>query len=207
VRYVPVAAVAFDMGGVLTEPPFAGLEDYARCLGLPEDTFIGYFRADAMMARLETGDITSREFFKYVCVSCQSRHDVRVDIHRLADAAQQGERLSTEALDLVGEVRQWARTALLTNNVESAGWRRDFPFGLFDAVIDSSSVGVRKPDPAIYRLLVEALAVEPFDIAFFDDLEENIEPARQLGIQAFMFTTVEGCRAKLAELGLLGLGA
>ena len=122
-RYVAVAAVAFDMGGVLTQPPFGGLEEYARRLGLPDDAFKRYFRGDAMMGRLETRDITSREFFKYVCVSCQAQHEVRVDIHELAAAAQKGERLRTDALDLVREVHHRAKTALLTNNVETAGWR------------------------------------------------------------------------------------
>jgi len=204
VRYVAVAAVAFDMGGVLTQPPFGGLEEYARRLGLPDDAFKRYFRGDAMMGRLETRDITSREFFKYVCVSCQAQHEVRVDIHELAAAAQKGERLRTDALDLVREVHHRAKTALLTNNVETAGWRTGFAFDLFDVVVDSSQVGVRKPEPAIYRLLVEALSLEPGAIAFFDDFDENVHPATQLGIQAFIFTTVEDCRAILTQLGVLG---
>jgi epoxide hydrolase-like predicted phosphatase len=201
---VAVAAVAFDMGGVLTEPPFRGLEEYARELGVPAQTFSQYFRGDSTMAQLETGTITSREFFKYVCISCQADYPVRVDIHRLAAAAAMGERLRPEAFDLVREVHQLTKTALLTNNVETAGWRAAFPFQLFDVVVDSSQVGARKPDPAIYRLMIDALTLEPGNIAFFDDFEENIEPARRLGIQAFVFTTLEGCRADLVELGVLG---
>lgn len=201
---VSVGAVAFDMGGVLTEPPFRGLEEYARRLGLPDDALKRYFRGDASMARLETGEISSRDFFKYVCTSCQDSHGVRVDIHELAQAAERGERLRADAIELVGEVHQEVKTALLTNNVSSARWRTAFPFEHFDLVIDSSEVGVRKPDPAVYRLLIAGLALDPGRIAYFDDFVENVTPARHLGIEAFVFTTLDDCRARLAELGVIG---
>jgi epoxide hydrolase-like predicted phosphatase len=201
---VAVAAVVFDMGGVLTEPPFLGLEQYAVRLGLPSDALTQFFRGDPTMARLETGTISSREFFKYVCVSCQERYDVRIDIHELARASEMGERLQPAALELVAEVHRRVKTGLLTNNVKTAGWRDGFPFDEFDVVVDSSDVGMRKPDPSIYRHLIGALALDPESIAFFDDFEENVQAALVLGIQAFAFTTVAGCRAQLAELGVLG---
>ncbi|HUE59758.1 MAG TPA: HAD family phosphatase, partial [Acidimicrobiales bacterium] len=181
-----VAAVVFDMGGVLTEPPFLGLEQYAGRLGLPPDALAKFFRGDPTMARFETGTISSREFFKYVCVSCQDLYGVRVDIHELARAAEMGERLQPETLELVAEVHRRVKTALLTNNVKTAGWRQGFPFEEFDVVVDSSQVGIRKPDPAIYRYLIDALALDPEAIAFFDDFEENVEAALRLGIQAFV---------------------
>lgn len=191
------------MGGVLTEPPFLGLQRYAVRLGLPPDTLSKFFRGDAVMAQLEIGRISSREFFKYVCVSCQSQYDVRIDIHELASAAETGERFEPAALELVAEVHRRVKTALLTNNVKTAGWRQGFPFAEFDVVVDSSQVGVRKPDPIIYRHLIEALGQDPAAIVFFDDFDENVEAAVHLGIQAFAFTTVSDCRAKLTELGVL----
>ena len=198
-----MAAVVFDMGGVLTEPPFLGLEQYAGRLGLSPDALAQFFRGDPTMAGFETGTISSREFFKYVCVSCQDRYGVRVDIHELARAAEMGELLQPEALQLVAEVHRRVKTALLTNNVKTAGWRDGFPFDEFDVVVDSSQVGIRKPDPAIYQHLIDALALDPEAIAFFDDFEENVEAALRLGIQAFVFTNVADCRVQLAELGVL----
>jgi epoxide hydrolase-like predicted phosphatase len=201
---VAVAAVVFDMGGVLTEPPFLGLEQYAVRLGLPSDALAQFFRGDPTMARLETGAISSREFFKYVCVSCQDRYAVSVDIHELARAAEMGERLRPAALELVAEVHRQVKTGLLTNNVKTAGWRQGFPFDEFDVIVDSSDVGIRKPDPAIYRHLIEALALDPGSIVFFDDFEENVRAAHDFGIQAFAFTTVADCRKQLADLGVMG---
>jgi epoxide hydrolase-like predicted phosphatase len=198
---VPITAVAFDFGGVLTEPPFVGLDAYAAALGLPAGALARYFRGDPEMARLETGEIRSRDFFKYVCIDAEACHGIRIDLHELAAAANP--RLSAEMLELVTEVRARHRTALLTNNVREATWRAAFPMHLFDVVVDSSAVGVRKPDPAIYTALITRLACPPGEIAFFDDFEENLAPAAAFGITAIHFTDIATCRAALADLGVL----
>ena len=196
-----VTALAFDFGGVLTVPPFAGLEAYGDELGLPAGTLTDWFTGDAM-AELEVGAISARDFFKRVCVECERRHRVRVDIRALAAAAARSEELDPEMLALVEEVRGSRATALLTNNVATATWRASFPFHLFDVVIDSSEVGLRKPDPAVYRLLLERLGRPPADVAFVDDLERNVAAARAVGIRGIQFTGLDACRRALADLGL-----
>jgi epoxide hydrolase-like predicted phosphatase len=198
-----VRAVAFDMGGVLTYTSFGGLEDYAATLGLPVGLLTSYFRGHPQMVLLETAQISSREFFKFVCIDCEQRTGVRVDIRALASAAARGEILNPEMLDLVSEVHETCATALLTNNVAEAGWRASFPFELFDDVIDSSEVGVRKPDPRIYAELVRRLGLPADAIAFVDDLQENLPPAAQLGIHCLLFTDVPSLRTALADLGAL----
>src|SRR3954468_24417252 len=114
-----VTALVFDFGGVLTVPPFEGLETYGDELGLPAGTLTGWFTGDAM-AELEVGAVTARDFFKRVCVECEAAHRVRVDIHALAAAAARSEELDPEMLALVEEVRASCGTALLTNNVATA---------------------------------------------------------------------------------------
>lgn len=198
-----VTAVAFDLGGVLTYSSFDGLEAYGAELGVPAGTFSGYFRGHPMLAKLETGQITSREFFKYVCIDAEQQHGERVNIHRLAAAAAEGERLNPAMIELVTEVRTRCKTALLTNNVAEAGWRATFPFELFDAVLDSSALGIRKPDPRVYAELLSQLGAAPEDTAFVDDLPENLAPARELGIQVIQFAGVEQCRAELRRVGAL----
>jgi epoxide hydrolase-like predicted phosphatase len=198
-----VGAVAFDMGGVLTHTAFGGLEEYARSLGLPADMLVGYFRGHAQMALLETAQITSREFFKFVCVDAERRTGVRLDIRRLAAAAARGEELNPQMLELVAQVRARCSTALLTNNVAEAGWRGTFPFELFDVVIDSSEVGVRKPDPQIYEELIRRVGLPAGQIAFVDDLPENLPAAQQLGIRVVRFTGPAALRETLRELQVL----
>jgi epoxide hydrolase-like predicted phosphatase len=191
------------MGGVLTHTSFGGLQEYAVAVGMPADLLTGYFRGHPQMALLETARISSREFFKFVCVDTEQRTGIRLDIHRLAAAAARGEELNPAMLELVGQVRQRCQTALLTNNVAEAGWRSTFPFDLFDVVIDSSQVGVRKPDPLIYQELIRRLGQPPSRIVFVDDLPENLPQARQLGIRAVPFTGLAPLRDVLCDLAVL----
>jgi putative hydrolase of the HAD superfamily len=202
---MPITAVAFDFGGVLSRSPSDALDAYAADLGLPAGTFLPFFRGDERMAALETGQISGREFFKYVCVEVQGRHDVRIDIRALAGAAAAGETLDPKMLELVGEVRRQCTTALLTNNVREAGWRAAFPFDLFDVVVDSSEVGVRKPDPAIYLALLERLDRPAPEVAFIDDFAENLPPAAALGIATIGFVDEAQCRAALVRLGIVAV--
>jgi epoxide hydrolase-like predicted phosphatase len=201
-----VTAVAFDYGGVLTHSAFAGFVDYATELGLPDESLVTFFRDDPQMALLETGRITSREFMKYVCIEAERRHGRRIDIRRLGAAAAQGQVLNPEMLALVGSVKEHGTTALLTNNVAEAGWRASFPFELFDVVVDSSAVGVRKPDPRIYEALLVELERPAAEVAFVDDLPVNVTAAAAVGIHAILFTGPDACRAELVRLGALPTG-
>jgi putative hydrolase of the HAD superfamily len=95
-----------------------------------------------------------------------------------------------EMIEAVGKIHRHYKVGLLTNNVkEWGGWRDLYPTGLFDVVIDSSEVGVRKPDPAIYRLACEGLGVAPERASFVDDIDSNVEGARAFGLVAIQFTT------------------
>jgi epoxide hydrolase-like predicted phosphatase len=198
-----IAAVAFDMGGVLTYTSFGGLEDYAAALGLSPGLLTSYFRGHPKMVLLETAQISSREFFKFVCTDCQSQTGTRLDIRELAAAAATGEELNPSMVKLVADVHRHCGTALLTNNVAEARWRDDFPFELFDVVIDSSQVGVRKPDERIYQELIRRIGRPPGQVVFVDDLPENVEPALRMGIRALLFTGEAELRCTLAELGVL----
>lgn len=198
-----VRAVAFDMGGVLTHTSFGGLEEYGASLGLADGHLTGYFRGHPKMVLLETAQMTSREFFKFVCTDSEQRTGIRLDIRELARAAARGEELNPKMLDLVRDVHNRCATALLTNNVAEAGWRATFPFELFDAVVDSSDVGVRKPDPRIYTELTRRMAVPAESIVFIDDLPENLPAATQQGIHTILFTGVEDLRDRLRGLGVL----
>jgi epoxide hydrolase-like predicted phosphatase len=204
---VGITAVAFDFGGVLAAPPMTGLDAYATELGLPASAFRPFFRGDPMMAALETGALSGRDFFKYVCTEAQARYGVRVDIRMLAAAAAEGEVLNEGMIDLVTEVRERCGTALLTNNVREATWRATFPFELFDVVVDSSEVGSRKPDPVIYEVLLERLGRPAHEVAFIDDFGENLSPAAALGLATIAFISEQQCRLDLARLGVVAVPA
>ena len=91
------------------------------------------------------------------------------------------------------------RTALLTNNVREWEplWRAKLPEidEIFEVVVDSAFVGMRKPDPRIYELTLERLGCAAADCVFVDDLEVNCEAARELGMAAVRFEDTHGAIA------------
>jgi epoxide hydrolase-like predicted phosphatase len=197
-------AVVFDLGGVLTVAPFAAVEVYGAELGVPSGVMSTYFRGDPQFSALEVGAITAREFFKSVCVRTEERYGCRVDIRRLAAAAEEGGNLNEDMVDLVRDLRGAGfAIGLLTNNVKEAqNWRDALPSELFDAVVDSSAVGLRKPDPAIYRETLDRLGRPGAETVFVDDFEENLPPAADLEMATVLFEDATQCRAALAALGV-----
>lgn len=201
--FMSVTAVAFDFGGVLTHTAFGELSTYEQELGLPPDGIVRHFRDGPEMSQLEIGQITAKQFFKGVCIEVERAHGQRLDIRRLAASAAEGERLNPAMIELVAQVGKRCSIALLTNNVAEASWRASFPFDLFTVVVDSSEVGVRKPDPAIYAELLRRLDRRPEQVAFVDDLSRNVDAAGALGIHPILFTDEQSCRAELARIGAL----
>ena len=188
-----ISTVFFDFGGVFTTSPFDAFSRYEAERGLPRD-FIRRLNATDpdvnAWARLERNACSVDEF----CAAFE------------AEAEAAGQRLSgREVLALLaGELRpemvaalrrvrgRW-KTACLTNNVamgEGPAMMRSADkaaeiaavMALFDAVIESSKAGVRKPDPAFYRLACERLAVAPEEVVFLDDLGVNLKSARAMGM-------------------------
>jgi epoxide hydrolase-like predicted phosphatase len=113
-----------------------------------------------------------------------------------------------EVVDLAREMKAAGlRTALVTNNaVEFRDfWRRSIPLDeLFHQVIDSSEVGLRKPDPRIFELALERLEVPASRAVFLDDYAGNVQAARRVGIRGLLVTDDYG--AALAELARLVRG-
>ena len=101
----------------------------------------------------------------------------------------------------IRELQGRVKLGLLTNNVKEFGehWRSTFPIDdLFEVIVDSSHVGMRKPDPGIYVLTCAQLAVEPTDSVFVDDNADNVAAARALGMETVHFG--DDPRVSLAEL-------
>jgi epoxide hydrolase-like predicted phosphatase len=201
---VSVNGVVFDLGGVLTSAPFAGVAGYERECRLPAGSIVRYFRHDAVYHQLERGEITAREFWKSVGVRVEEEHGVRIDLAALASATEASSSVNRDAVALLRELRGLVRLALLTNNVtEASRWRHELPLELFDAVVDSSAVGVRKPDPRIYQIILEQLGLPAHEVVFIDDFEENLPPAAALGMRTHLFTSLPQCRSELVRLGVL----
>ena len=180
-----------DFGGVLTTPLQAGFLAYQEETGVSlEELGMAMGRAteehgDHPLFMLERGEIAETEFW-----SCLDRHtDADLDRNRLRELFFELLEPNRPMIELVRELRgRGIRAALLTNNVREWEplWRAKLPEidELFELVVDSACVGLRKPDPAIYTLTLERLGgVAPERCVFVDDLDVNCHTARELGMK------------------------
>ena len=199
-------AVICDFGGVLTTPLGNSFAAWSRESGISLED-VGTAMAGATerhgehpLFMLEKGQIDEPEF-----------------VRRLEAELGGGRRMDTMAqvyfdhlernhdmIDFMRELRgRGLRTALLTNNVREweATWRAMLPEldDIFELVVDSAFVGMRKPEPGIYELTLERLGegIEGPDCVFVDDLEVNCATARGLGMTAVRFETTEQARAEV----------
>jgi putative hydrolase of the HAD superfamily len=192
-------ALISDFGGVLTSPLQEGFLAYQEESGVSlEELGIAMAKAtqehgDHPLFVLERGEITELEFRERI----EAHLEAGFDLTRLRTLYFERLTENRAMIDFIAEQRRrGTRTALLTNNVREWEpiWRSKLPEvdELFEVVVDSAFVGMRKPDPAIYELTLERLGgVEASDCVFVDDLEVNCEAARALGMMAVRFVDAE----------------
>jgi len=201
---VVIKAVMFDFGGVISTSPFDAFGRYERQHDLPE----GFLRRvnsqdpnDNAWARLERGQID----FEGFCARFET--EARVLGHDVDARAVVAELAGQVRPEMVAAVRRCGErwlTACLTNNFLTleAELRGDVAevYALFDAVFESSKLGVRKPDPEFYRLACDGLGVDPTEAVFLDDLGINLKPARQMGMHTIKVAAPEAALGELFAL-------
>ena len=192
-------ALISDFGGVLTSPLIEGFLAYQDESGISMEelgTAMGRLeeaRGTHPLFQLERGEIAESEFAELL----RAELDERFDLERLRTLYFEHLRPNRPMVDYVRKLRRRGlRTALLTNNVREWEplWRAKLPEldEIFEVVVDSAFVGMRKPEPAIYELTLERLGgVDAPDCVFVDDLEHNCAAARELGMEAVLFETSE----------------
>jgi putative hydrolase of the HAD superfamily len=180
-------AVIFDLGGVVFGSPFEHFDEYERVNGLPEGCVRGVIArssVDGAWAALERGEITMPEFFAALEAEAEAEGHT-IDAAEIMAMVGRGIGARPEMLAAIERIREHGlKTAALTNNWAS---ENGSPPGLhslhvFDVVVESAVEGMRKPDPRIYELTLERLAVDATETVFLDDIGMNLKPARAMGI-------------------------
>jgi putative hydrolase of the HAD superfamily len=198
----PRKGLLVDFGGVLTTDVFASFEAFCEAEGLAPETVRDRFMNDptarGLLGDLETGKLTEEEFepkFGAVLELAEDRHAGLID--RLFG----GMRADDAMLGAVGAAkRSGVRTGLLSNSWGKGRYDRSrFP-ELFDGVVISGEVGLRKPEPRIYELAAEAVGLEPGECVFVDDLPGNLKPARAIGMATVHHTSAEETIPQLERL-------
>ena len=201
-----IRALISDFGGVLTTPLSAGflayqeeaaitLEDLGKGMQAAADAY-----GDHPLYALERGEISEQEFARRLA---EQLHD-GFDLARLRHLYFERIEPNAPMIRFVGDLRERGlRTALLTNNVREWEplWRAKLPEldAIFEEVVDSAFVGMRKPEPGIYHLTLERLGdgLRTDECLFVDDLEVNCEAARELGMTAVRFEHADQAIAEL----------
>jgi putative hydrolase of the HAD superfamily len=182
-------AVIFDFGGVITESPFEAFNRLEAARGVPKDT-IRRINAtnphDNAWARFERSDIGLDAFDR---VFAEEAHVLGFELAGRDVIACLHGAVRPSMLEALRRISARLKTGCITNNVKSEkeadSWRNrsvDEAMALFHHVIESSKVGIRKPDPRIYRMMLEKLAVDPNRAIYLDDLGMNLKPAREMGM-------------------------
>jgi putative hydrolase of the HAD superfamily len=200
-----IRAVISDFGGVLTTPLSAGFLAYQDEAGVSlEDLGVAMHRAGEAHGEnplyvLERGEISELEFARRLDEHLDAGFDLSRLRHLYFDRIEPNPPMIAYMAELRG---RGLRTALLTNNVREWEplWRSKLPEldDIFELVVDSAFVGMRKPERRIYELTLERLGgLRGEQCVFVDDLEVNCEGARELGMTAVRFEHAEQAIAEL----------
>ncbi len=194
--------VIFDYGRVLSHAPTLGeIYEFAALVGVNEPPFFQLYS-------------DTRDEYDCGLFDCHQHWQRFADAAGISLSATQIAniiefenlmwlRVNPEALELAREIKSHGvRTAILSNIPPDllGEMRRSFPWlDEFEVKIWSCEHGITKPDPAIYKVCLEALGCEPQRALFFDDRRRNVEGARRAGMQAHVFESVQQARKVVME--------
>ena len=204
-------ALLVDWGGVLTEPLQTAIAAWAEADGVPVDDYVAVIRdwlgvaqgemvRDNPVAALERGEIEVPHFEEQLAARLGEVTGAPVEaaglLQRMFDQFVHEPAMS--ALVLRAK-RAGLRTGLLSNS-----WGNEYPREgwdqMFDAVVISGEVGMRKPEPEIFGHVLDLLGVEAAQTVFVDDLEHNVRAAEALGLVGVHHTSYETTAQRLEEL-------
>tara|TARA_B100000686_G_C16727767_1_gene938796 strand:+ start:526 stop:1200 length:675 start_codon:yes stop_codon:yes gene_type:complete len=187
-----ISTVLFDFGGVITTSPFDGFANYEKEAGLPEDLIRKINSTNPDMnawAQYERNQITREEFLELFEEEAFAL-GYKVDAERVLQCLSTD--IRPKMLNAVQRLSDVYTTAILTNNLTEVSEDDTQPepsrehlgsvMTVVDAIIESSKIGVRKPDAAFYEIACEQLGVRPDQCVFLDDLGINLKPAKLMGM-------------------------
>jgi putative hydrolase of the HAD superfamily len=204
-REVMLEAVIWDFGGVLTTSPFEAFARFEAERGLPTDIIRRtnasnhWENAWAKFERAEVDIETFDQLFAAESLALGAQVRGR-DVLPLLSGD-----LRPEMVEALRRVKATFKTGCITNNlpanaIGSAAGRSLYiaeVMALFDHVIESAKIGLRKPDPRIYRMMVEALGIKPEACVYLDDLGVNLKPARDMGMTTIKVVSAPQAIAEL----------
>jgi epoxide hydrolase-like predicted phosphatase len=208
----PYRALIVDYGGVLTTSVGASFAAFCLETGVDPERFkaivaeaYGGEGSDGMIARVERGSLSPPDFERWLAEALSEGSARPVKAAGLRRRIMSSVRPDEAMIGAVGSLHAaGTRTALISNT-----WGPPVAYGarqmkaIFDAIVRSDEVGLRKPDPQIYLLTADRLEVPPTECVFVDDLLQNVEGARAVGMHAFVHRNAHFTLPRLE--GLFGM--
>ena len=180
-------AIIWDFGGVITSSPFDAFNEFEEVNGLPKDIIRTINSENPDMnawAQFESNSITIDQFDDLFLKEAKAKgFDIKGrDIIKLLKGS-----IRENMVSFLRELKSNFKLGCITNNVKSSSEENNDnetkeAMSLFDHIIESSIVGIRKPNPEIYMMSCDALNVSPDQCIYLDDLGINLKPARELGM-------------------------
>jgi putative hydrolase of the HAD superfamily len=197
-------AVIFDLGGVVLGSPLHAIAAYERELGIPEghvNRVVVKTGSSGAWSRLERGELDLAGFFPAFEAECRE-HGHPLSAVTMMERIHVAGAPCQPMLEAIRVLRRRGfRVGALTNNWSSEGEESHSELrALFDCFIESSVVGLRKPDPRIYLHTCETLAIAPTEAVFLDDIGRNLKAARALGMGTIKVESPEQALAELAAI-------
>jgi putative hydrolase of the HAD superfamily len=201
VVFPAIRTAVFDIGGVLFTPHLVNdfYPRWAKQLGVEPERLRELIWIGSDIEAANVGAITAEEYCRRCAVRLGSDEMM---ILALIEDLFSGEHLNEELATYIGTLKPCIQVVALTNNW-SFGRRlieRRGITGLFDLIILSAEEGVKKPHLRIYEIMLERLRIQPEEIVFVDDVGENVEAARVLGIHGIQFCSNEQTISELKAL-------
>jgi putative hydrolase of the HAD superfamily len=196
-----IRGVISDFGGVLTNRLIEAFAAFQDETGISMEQLgrgmqrVSERDGEYPLFRLERGEVSERQFLEDLSWGLEEELGHRPTLHGFSDIYFRALHPNRPMLELMRELRERGyRMAILTNNVREWEplWRSKLPVDeIFELIVDSAWVGMRKPDRAIYTITLERLGLAPEASLFVDDNELNVEAARELGMHAVHFRSNE----------------
>ncbi len=202
----PKRALLVDWGGVMTTNLFASFNAFCEAEGLDREALAHAFRRDPhareLLFAFEEGRVEETEFELRLAETLGVR-----TAEGLIDRLFAGSDLDPAMVDAVRRVHEsGVPTGLISNSWGVTRYPRDLLAELFDGVVLSGEVGIRKPNPRIYELGAQAIGCAPAQCVFVDDLPFNLPPAEELGMASVHHVEAARTIAELQRLLGVGLG-
>jgi putative hydrolase of the HAD superfamily len=200
-----IEAVIWDFGGVLTTSPFEAFARFETERGFPVDIIRRTNAANHLenaWAKFERAEIDVEAFDKLFAEESRAfGAEVR---GKEVLPLLQGD-LRPEMVQALKRVKAQCKTGCITNNlpanaIGSTSGRSLYVaevMALFDHIIESAKIGLRKPDPRIYEMMIDALKVDPKKCVYLDDLGVNLKPAREMGMTTIKVVSAPQALAEL----------